>query len=129
MSNVFDTAGRAIGRAHKRLAHDVEVINFEWDADAGENEYSDGDWVESSRTTVPGTMSQPGSIERDVGPGGSDSSWDITIYVPADDANVSDGQGDEERATEFIDSRTGDRYQAIAVFPQSSLLAVDCEVI
>lgn len=124
MTNFYEKTSGVVQRAHKTLAHDVTVVNYEWDADAQTNEYADGAWVESSRETVSGTLRDASLDDVRNGPEGQELSADTVIFVAADVSPVRTGTDDESRATEFIDGRTNKTYEAVNVKNEGSLLRV-----
>ncbi|ELZ00766.1 hypothetical protein [Natrialba asiatica] len=129
--NLYRQTNRAVRRAHKSMARDVDVYNYEYDPTGDDNPYADGDWVETSSTpnTVPATIRSNTQSEDESGPDGADIAGDMTIYVDPNDAEIEIGEGDETRATEFIDSATERRYKALDYHYQGSLFEVHCEVL
>lgn len=121
----------AIGRAHKLLGREFELTNFQYDSDAGATPYADGDWVETddSPVSVTATIDFEENPERSSGGagGGVDVEQDAVIYVQTDSSLLSDGTGDNARATEFYDTDSGASYRAVSVEHQLHLTAVHVE--
>lgn len=127
MSNFYTQTNSAVRRVHKRFAHEFTVYQYAWDDTAGSNAYADGDWTKTS-TTVQATLRRPDEPITVPGPDGNDIETDVSIFVTPD-VSIETGTGDESRATEFVDSRTGQRYRAFASNHQESLIEVFCELI
>ncbi|MCU4754240.1 hypothetical protein OB919_20030 [Halobacteria archaeon AArc-curdl1] len=129
--NIYTQTNSAVRRAHKALARDLDVYNFVFDPDAGENEYADGDWIErvGYPQTVSATIRSKSQPDDASGPDGADVAVDVTIYVDPNEIEVDLGQNNETRATEFVDSASGRRFRAVDVHHQESLLEIYCEVL
>jgi len=123
----------AIARAHQMLGRDFRVVNYEFEANnGGENPYADGDWVEAdtSPQTASATIDFGGEPERRSGQGnGVQVEQDAVIYLQRSGADIQPGTGDEERATEFVDTEVGSEYRTVAVEEQLHLTAVHVEEI
>ncbi|NHX41387.1 MULTISPECIES: hypothetical protein [Haloarcula] len=126
MTSFYSQTTRTVQRVHDQVAHDFTVYQYDWDGSGGTNEYaSGGDWTESS-STVAGTIEFPDDSRRTAGPDGDDVTVSVVIYMKPDDVDVELGTDDESRATEFVDTQTGSRYQTVTIRNQRSLLAIEC---
>lgn len=120
----FKQTNSAFARFHDSLCHDIVVHQYAWDPDGGTNEYASGDWTEST-VTVSGTIRVSSeSADVDASESGPDRDGESTIYVPTDDVDVSIGTGEQSRATEFTDTETGQRYEAVSYQTQGPLYAI-----
>jgi hypothetical protein len=125
MSNFFQQTTPGIQRLHSDVARELDVHQYTWDGDAGENAYADGDWTETT-FTVEGTLRKPDDPVTTTDVDGNDVVVDATIYVQPSAVDVSLGTSDETRATQFTDPQTGISYEAVDASHQESLLAIDC---
>ena len=118
----------AIARAHRMLGRDFQLINYEFDPNAGgASPYADGDWVatDESPQTVSATIDFDTEPTQDSGGGsGIDVEQDAVIYLLGDDVTIRPGTSDEQRATEFVDTSAGVSYRAVTVEKQLHLTAV-----
>jgi hypothetical protein len=121
----YSKTSDAIQQAHGELAHEFTVYNYIWDESSAASEYADGQWTESS-TTVDATIRSTKLAEASSDASGVDIQSDVEIYVPSDTVVLRFGEADEERATEFVDSRTGQRYQAFDYAHEGALVRVYC---
>lgn len=125
-ANYFDKTNPAIRRAHKRFARPFTVSNFEWDDTAGSNAYADGDWIETT-TTVQATVRVPSMESYDTDARGIDADVAGHVFVDPTEVDVTDGEDENTRATEFVDSTAGDRYKVINYRDEGGLLRCVCE--
>lgn len=124
--NIGQTSA-AIGRVHRNLGHDIHLINFRYDPDAGGDiAYADGGFEETdtSPQIVQGRLERRDADEvGDVSGTGVEA--EETLYVlPDTDVQLGHDTDDEARASEFVDTQTDTRYRAIDVTRQDDLLAV-----
>lgn len=112
-----------VRRIHKRFTDTFTVHNYSWDDNGGSNEYSDGDWTESS-TTVEASIRED-TTTFDNNASGSDLEYDVEIWVAPDEINLTVGGEDETRSTEFEDGQ-GRRWRAVGFHDESSLYRVQC---
>lgn len=129
--NIGNQVEHALSRIQGQFGQEFEITNYEFDPDAGDTPYADGDWVqtEASPRSVTGRIEFPDSgRERDTtGGDGASIEVDATIYVEADDVPVRNGTADETRATEFVNTQTGVRYRTVDVTHQTYVDAVHVE--
>jgi len=123
----YEKTADAIQKAHSELAHEFIVHNYQWDGTISSNEYSDGQWRESTETVDATIRSDNGDSQS--GPEGEDVVSAPEIYVPSDAVAVRIGQDDETRATEFVDTRTGRRYKASGTKHEGAIIRVRCEAV
>jgi hypothetical protein len=121
----------AISRIHETVSHDFELYNFTYDSDGGSNPYADGEFAETaeSPTIVLGRV-EDNTSDSDADTSGADLVTEKTLYVPqGTDVRTAGDAESETRASEFVDTQTGERYRAVATHHQSDLLAVQIESI
>jgi len=124
MSNFLSNTSAEIRRIHKNFTKELTVYNYEWDDTGGTNEYADGDWTKSV-STVQASVRLPEDVAYEDEASGSESNHDVNIFVAPDEINLTIGDGDETRATEFEDEQ-GRRYKAVGFHDESSLYEVQC---
>ena len=129
--NIGNQVEHALSRIQGQFGQRFEITNYEFDPDAGETPYADGDWVQTddSPRSVTARIEFPDTErERDTtGGDGASIEVDATIYVEADDVPVRNGTADEARATEFVNTQTGVRYRTVDVTRQTYVDAVHVE--
>ena len=129
--NIGSQVEHALSRIQGQFGQGFDVINYEFDPDAGETAYADGDWVETddSPSSVTARIEFP-DVERQrdtAGGDGANVESDATIYVESDDVPVRRGTDDETRATEFVNTQTGVRYRTVDIVHQTYVDAVHVE--
>lgn len=122
--NFLTETNAEIRRVHKHFTKELTVYNYEWNDAGGSNAYSDGDWNETV-TTVQASVRLPEDTSYSDDAAGNESNHDVEIYVDPNDLNLTIGQGDETRATEFVDEQNR-RYKAVGFHDESSLYRVQC---
>ena len=129
--NIGSQVEHAISRLQEQLGQDFDVINYEFDPDAGDTPYADGDWVETetSPRSVNARIEFPDvERQRETADGsGANVESDATIYIETDEVSVTPGTADETRATEFVNTRTGVRYRTVDVVHQTYVRTVHVE--
>jgi len=124
MSNFLTRTNDAMRKVHKQFTKELTVYNYSWDDTGGSNEYADGDWVESE-STVQASVRLPESTAYEDDAAGEESNADVNIFVSPNEIDLTVGDGDETRSTEFEDEN-GRRYKAIGFHDQSSLYEIEC---
>lgn len=119
MNDIYAKTNSDIKRAHQQFTREFTKFDYEWDDSSGDNEYADGSWVESS-SSVQATLRQTTDARRSTDASGTDVEADVDIYLDSDVA-VDTARGDETRPSEFLDSVTGIRYEAIDVHYEGAL--------
>lgn len=122
-----DTLSRTVNTARRvfdEFSKQVTVLNYTYDDTAGSNEYADGDWVESDSLAEATIREASTDYSKDAS--GAETDYDVDVFVDPTEVTVTLGQGDNERATEFVESETGRTYKAVAIHDESSLYRVEC---
>jgi len=122
-----DTLSRTMNTARRvfdSFTSQVTVVQYTYDDTAGSNEYADGDWVESNELAEATIREASDDYTKDAA--GSDTEYDVNVFVDPSEVTVTLGQGDNERATEFVEDSTGRTYKAVAIYDESSLYRVAC---
>lgn len=126
MTNIYTETNRAIRQAHSRFTHEFTLYTYQWDDTGGNNEYADGDWVESSQSVQASIRESGTQNSVESGASGQDIDYDAVIWMDASavPTEFSLGQDDETRASEFTDVDTGQRWEAIGSYDEKSLLKI-----
>lgn len=122
--NFLTKTNAEIRRIHKNFTKELTVYNYVWDDSGGANEYADGDWTKSV-STVDASVRLPEASDYTNDASGEETNHDVTIYIDPTEVNLTLGDDDETRATEFSDEQ-GRRYKAIGFHDESSLYRVEC---
>lgn len=123
-----DTLSRTVNTARRvfdEFTKQVTVVNFTYDDSAGSNAYADGDWVEDTQL-VEATIRDADTSEKSKDAAGASVEHDTEVFVDPTEVDVTLGQEDETRATEFIEADTGRTYEAVGLHDESSLYRVEC---
>lgn len=123
--NIIERTSKTVQRVHDSISTELVLTVYEWDDSAGQNEYADGDW-NSDEVVITGTVRESDS-DFTTDAEGSEVSHDVTIWLhPKYIDYVNVGEDDRSRASEFLETRTGNRYRAVALFHQDSLIKIEC---
>lgn len=120
----FEQTNGTVERLHKQISRELTVFSYDWDDAASQNEYADGDWNESSES-VTGTVRNGGS-DFVADESGAEVTHDANIWLRPDSIDVNLGTADRSRATEILDSTTGQRYRVVGLSNEDSLVKVEC---
>ena len=140
MGNPFDAIQSPIRSLHQQAGWQGTVYNYT----PAESDGSSSDWVDDSGGSDEGWDESSTSVTIRVetgtapdvirGAGGREITGDATITVdpsehPDGEDGFTNGQGDQNRATEIVDEDSNERYQVNRVMDEhSGLLLLDCEL-
>lgn len=99
------------------LGHDVTVVTYQYD---GTDDYDDPLWSVASTTTTTGRITRSTKVERVVDASGNRVTASANGWV-REDVTLHDGYGgDQERASEVVDERSGKRYVVVDAFHEGN---------
>lgn len=135
MPNPFDGLAGPVRDLHDKAGWPGTIHNYAWEPtdDADSSDWMDDDPVDESNwseSTMTATIRiEWGMQEEQIrGPAGREIEGGATIYINPTEADVTGGGGEQARATEITDSKTGARYRVARVRDrEDGLLACDVE--
>lgn len=108
------------------------VYNYTADTTAGnwhdDTGGTDSGWTEDSGTAITIRIEWPTAPDAARDASGRDVIGDALIDVDPTEATFSDGEGEDERASELVDSDSGARYRVLRVRDEhTGVLRLDCK--
>lgn len=129
MSNAFDDIGEHTIKLLHMSGHEGVVYNYS--RRSGEREWYEetieSEWIEDSGTPITIRVTHD-SNELTRGISGRTLQGDASIAVDPSEATFTYGAGENERASEVVDQRSGDRYRVTRIVnDHGGVWELDCE--
>lgn len=105
-------------RLTDNTGRDIEVYNYT--RDGTDSDYGDPQWKSDGGETVTGRIEFEKVPAHVTSPDGAESDYDTRFFVPDTVTVRAPGSDTDERATELVDVRADERYEAVGVFHESN---------